>query len=229
MPILNHIQRKHLSENVTWLAERRRIPMSLLADKALMEVSTLEKWFDVSETGGIVPSQDTLSRLAEALGVKSFSNLYGYAPREFQARYAADSAPTTVASKKPGPKPGKHYKRRGSSGGAAESAVPVPKQKRGYKRRSGAEEPCPARDPAANSRRTDPTDRTDATDQTDRNSALSSQSLLSDAVIREHLIALLENPLISARNAIRGAYQRLFPALTGATTQTSAHKEAGHD
>lgn len=208
MPILDHTQRKHLSENVAYLCEVRGVPISLLASKAMVDRATLENWLDSTQVGGIKNmGGEQLGRIAEALGVESKSNLYSCGLSEIQERYGAGAKParrksrpeprpmleaappTAPVRSKPGPKPGSRYERRAA-------AAPCPNV------------PAPA--PATLSA---------------QHSTLSSS--LSDSALRGHFSALLENPLVSFRDAVRLAYKALFvPTTLGQTIgQTSGPKE----
>jgi len=208
MATLNHLQRKWLSMNVTWLMDRRHVPMSLLASKTMVETATLEQWLDYGQHGGITVSQDQLSRLAEALGIQARSNLYCYSPDEFTARYAGESAPTPAARKKPGPAKGSHREPRAAAEACPNVArTPVAGRGAGHGRdgKNG----------------TDGTDGTDGakvglsgSDYGPRPVESSDPLGLSDEQLRRYLMELIQNPLVSFRNAIRLAYKALFVGVT---------------
>jgi len=215
MPILDHTQRKHFSENVAYLSELRAVPLALLASKAMVDRDTLENWLDATQKGGIKNmGAEQLERIGEALGVESKSNLYSYDLSQIKERYGPGAKP---ARRKPGPKPRPIPEAASPSDPARRK--PGPKPGAHYKRRAAAA-------PSPNAPRSAPStpsiQSTPSTPSTSSSPSIS--STLADSDLRAHFSALLDNPLVSFRDAVRLAYKTLF--VPAAPQTSSGPKES---
>jgi hypothetical protein len=183
MPNLNRSNRRTLAQNLRWISSRMRIPFSEFARAACVDAATIEKWLDMDATERLIISQDQLRRLADSLKVRAMSSLYGMPHNSFRLHYLAD-----VAKNGESPKD------------VPEDPAPAPpKPKRAYHRKpkeSGADQADPPiKSIPISSQRT--------AEQSGQ--SIPSIGSMSDSDLRSHLLSLLNNPLISIRDAIRAA------------------------